>query len=199
MKTGVILLLLLATAFAVSASYNVVVAENGNSFVALSLSGQGTVNIPLPIDATPSVTGGLYVQTTNGIDITVGSAGAANVIYQSSILTEKQEGDWTLSIDLSDGEQNSVTTSLPGNAAVSSSTPTAEITNMGDSTNVIWNNAASIVSVTYSFDGTQITPTSPPVDDTPADYTWVIIILGLVIVAGAAFFFLKKKGIIQKS
>lgn len=190
MKLAFALVMLLAGALAVTANYNVVVAENGNSLVAIALSGQGEVSVPLPIDATPTVSGALYVNTANGIDLTVSSSGTANVLYQSSTLTEKGES-WQFSLELSDAAKNSVTLSLPSSATVGTTTPKAEIANVGGSTNVIWGSAAGTVGAEYSFGGT---PAAPPKRES-ADNGWLLyLIVAIAIIAAvAAWLRLKKK------
>ncbi|MFC2174955.1 MarR family transcriptional regulator [archaeon] len=198
MKTALALILLLATAFAVSSSYNVVVAENGNTWAAITLAGQGTVNVPLPIDAEPQVSGALYVNTVNGIDVTVGSSGAANIVFQSSTMTEKTNGDWGLALDLPSADTNSVTVSLPGNTAVSGTTPSAEIAPVSGSKNIVWNSAAGSVSVEYSFTAANGAVANGAEDNgapvPQADYTWLIGLVVVVVLAAAGFFYLKKKG-----
>jgi hypothetical protein len=182
------LVLLLAAASAVAASYSVVVAENGNAFVAISLTGQGTVSVLLPVDASPRVTGALYVPTSSGIDVAVGSNGAANVIFQSSTLTDKSGDTWTVSVGLSSASQNSVTISLPPNSNVKTTIPPAEVADVKDSRNVVWNNAAGTVSASYS-----VLPSTAPQAAPQADWTLVIIAAVIVIIVIAAFLFLKKK------
>ncbi|MCK4327830.1 MAG: hypothetical protein KAW41_05185 [Candidatus Diapherotrites archaeon] len=193
MKKVLALLLMLATALAVSSSYNVVVAENGNAWAAITLTGQGTVNVPLPIDAEPQITGALYVNTVNGIDITVGSSGAANIVFQSSTMTEKDGGNWGIVLSLPSAESNSVTVSLPSNAAVSGTTPSAEIAPVSGSKNVVWNSAAGSVSVDYSFTPSNgAAANGAPVPQ--ADYTLVIVVV-VIVAAAAGFFYLKKKAV----
>jgi len=186
---------LLASALAVSSSYNLVVAENGNTWAAITLTGQGTVNVPLPIDAEPQVSGALYVNTVNGIDVTVGTSGAANIVFQSSTLTEKANGDWSIGLELPSADSNSVTVSLPANTAVGGTTPTAEIAPVSGSKNVVWNSASGSVSVTYSFTAANGAVDNGGAPVPQADYTLVIVVVVLVAIGAGAFFYLKKKAV----
>ncbi len=197
MRVLVSLLLIMASVMAVSASYNIVVAENGNAFVATTLTGSGTVNLPLPIDATPQVSGGLYINAPNGIDITVGSAGAANIIYKSSTITIRDNGIWSLDMDLSSASPNSVTVSLPSNADISTTTPQAEIVPVSGSKNVVWSDGGSAIALTYSFTE-PVAPTAPATPTTPTtapqpDYLLPIAVVLVLIVAVAGYFFVIKK------
>lgn len=195
MRVLVSLLLIIASAMAVSASYSIVVAENGNAFVATSLAGSGTVNLPLPIDASPQVSGALYVTASNGIDLTVGSAGAANVIYKSSTMTIREDGTWVMDMDLSSASPNTVTISLPSNADVHITTPAAEIVPVAGSKNVVWNDGGSRVQLTYSFP-TAAAPAAPAATEPAAeapDYTLPLVMVVIVLAAIVVWFLVIKK------
>jgi uncharacterized membrane protein len=188
----VILILLASFAFAVSSNYIVVVASNGNAFVSLTLNGQGTINLPLPVDAeNPLVSGALYVQTTNGIDVTVGSAGVATVNYQTAVLTGKQGDSWTFEMNLPSADSNTVMLLLPKDATIASTTPQGILADVENGKSISWTTTASSVKAVYSLGAGGAGQSTQPA----ADNSWLYV-LGIIVVMAIiafAFLFLKKK------
>ena len=184
------LIILMSVAFAVSSNYVVVVASNGNAWVSLTLNGQGTLNLPLPVDAgDPIVSGALYVQTTNGIDATVGSTSTATVTYQTAVLTSKQGDIWTFEMGLPTAGQNTVTLLLPKEAKITSTAPQGTIADVENGKSISWTANANSVKAVYTLGA------APTLPSAPADQT-LIYVIGIVIVVAIiafAYLFLKKK------
>jgi len=201
MKKAVLLvLLILTTAQAITATYTSVVAENGNSRTFLVLAGQGIANIPLPLDAdNPLVEGALYLQATNGIDVNIGTSEKAVITFDSSLLTEKRGAEWTFTLLLSNIESSSVTLTLPPNAVVTGTAPIAEFQRSERALSIIWDNPTEKVSVNYSFQETPVVlPTEQPKEiEQPDSFPILLIsfITFLIILAVLVYFYIyKKKG-----
>ncbi len=180
-------------ATAMTSSYDVTVEEGGRALAVLVLTGEGTVNVPMPLDAgSPVVEGGVYLQAENGIDMVL--TGSASVVYKTDLLTLGENGLWTLDLELPDAQSSSVTLSLPANAEVVSTSPRAAITQTADSRNLIWTlGGEDRVSVQYRLtaDGAGSQPgVSQPSGG--MDYTLIILILAVVVLA-LLFVLVKKK------
>lgn len=190
MKTRLLLTLLLlcSLASAATSSYDVTIEEGGNALVVLVISGEGTVNVPLPLDVgSPTVEGGIYLTAENGIDIVV--IDSASVIYKSNLLTIDQEGVWVFDLELSDTATSSLTLSLPKTVSIQESSPAATITQTDDSVNLLWTlSGDNLVTVSYTLGELS----SEASTQQPADYSMIIIVL-VVIVILLAVFLLKKK------
>lgn len=120
-------------------NYTIMIEENGDALVTLDVNGSGTMNLPLPLDVvSPSVDHALYIQTPNGIDISVGSARRALVTYHTSLLTTKQVGIWNLEMELPKFDFASVSMTLPKNVEIIQTSPQAWITHTANSTNLLW-------------------------------------------------------------
>jgi|GEM_PF-1595998 len=154
MKTRacIIILLLMAACQMAAAQMecSIVVEENGNALVLYALEGADTIAIPLPPDVTyPQVLNALYVETSDGIEVSLTDGEPATIAYQTSMLTEKSGGNWALDADLG-GTGYSILLSLPKSANILSTEPRAAVSETGDSKNLIWD-SDSRVSVEYSF------------------------------------------------
>lgn len=189
----IFLILFSFTAKAISLGYESIVAENGNALVIINLQGSGTINIPLPEDASQNldVEDALYVKASNGIDVSVGSAGNASVYFTSSLLTEKKGAYWLFALSLPEGfESISVSISLPSNSVINSTSPQAVISESDNSKLVEWNSILSgtkTVSINYFFKET-------PPEKQSQDFTFIIsVIFAVIIIAVIAFFALKNK------
>lgn len=153
-----------------SGSYDITVAENGNSFVFLSLTGNGTINIPLPLDVdAPTVENTLYIQAENGIDVLLSDEEYPVVVtYATSLLTSKVGEDWNFEIELSSLDSMNITLSLPKNARILKVSPkNGFIRNLENSNEVIWelkreeNEIQNIsITATVSYNFFEITPTT---------------------------------------
>ncbi|MFH0860632.1 MAG: hypothetical protein V1921_05480 [Candidatus Altiarchaeota archaeon] len=132
---------------------NVIVSDNGDALVLLDLFGNGTVNVPTPLDVeSPKVRGALYVSASNGIDVSFD--GEATVAYMTQLLTSKDGDVWSFWAELPEIPIG-VTVSFPANARVISTEPTAFVEQGDDSVNVMWISISSEnISADYklSFD-----------------------------------------------
>lgn len=173
-------------ASAVSSTYDVTVEKGGKALAVLVLSGEGTVNVPLPLDAgSPIVEGGVYVQAENGIDVALTES--ASVIYDTELLALEENGAWVLDLELPDTQTSAVTLSLPPDAVVAGTEPSATITQTADSRNLVWTlSGQDAITVEYSLEAEAAVPGGG------TDYTLVIIIL-LAVVAVLALVLVKKK------
>lgn len=162
-----------ATCYAqLSGAYDITVEENGNAVVLLAMDGNGTVNLPLPLDVESLlVEGGLYVQRSNGIDVSSGIGDRILVAYKTSLLTYKEGGVWNLFIEIPRLQNASVLVSLPDEALVVNTTPDGRISIEGSSKNIYWDidpEHAAGVSVSYYYTPAGVARTDTT---TEAEYT----------------------------
>ncbi|MEW6295470.1 MAG: hypothetical protein AB1467_04210 [Candidatus Diapherotrites archaeon] len=190
---SIFLILLSVSAKAISLGYQSIVAENGNALVIIRLQGSGTINVPLPEDAPQNleVEDALYVKASNGIDVSIGSAVSASVYFTSSLLTEKNEGNWLFTLSLPEGfESISVSISLPKNSVINSTSPKAAISESDTSKIVEWNAippGTKTASIGYSFKET-------PQEEQGTDLILIVlVILAVIIIALIIFFVFRSK------
>lgn len=201
------LVLLLSSAYALTAAYTVVVAENGNARTFILLEGTGNANIPLPLDANNKIVqGALYLHSSNGIDVNLGSSSKAIVQFDSSLLTERQAGSWSFSLDTADVDSSSITLVLPSNAVVSKTIPTSVSGRVGDTISVTWvNTDTKQVQANYSFeqavfsDASKQEPQLPvdkqsePEQETELPILLILAIVSILLLAVIAFFLFHKR------
>ena len=191
-----LLLLLFTFASSFTASYEAVIEENGRAFVAASFQGEGTLNVPLPEDADELIVeNALYVQASNGIDLSIGSTQTASIYFVSDLLTSKSSGEWlfeqTLPTEL---EKFSLFLYLPKTALIKSTLPNAVISNTEESKLLKWDFLSSPlipekVSAKYGFTGSAQTPNTQTAL-TSSEWQTALIGLGIIIILIVAFFFL---------
>ncbi len=159
MKQFVVLLTLLIIAMPacadLSANYNIVVQENGNSMVVLVVKGIGTINVPLPLDVkSPAVRGALYVQSTNGVDVSIDAEGTSTIVYKTALLTNRAGKTWDFMLDLPNFSTASIIVAIPSDTDVLSTTPQAAISQVDENKNIIWDikpESDTSVSAQYIF------------------------------------------------
>ncbi|MEM2918367.1 MAG: hypothetical protein QXY62_02580 [Candidatus Altiarchaeota archaeon] len=133
-----LILIVIPNSSAISGIYDITVAENGNSFVVIALDGNGTVNIPLPLDVESLIVeNALYLQAENGIDILLADD-SAFIAYYSSILTSKKGDTWDFEMEIPILRTAEITLSLPKNVAIIETSPKAMIKNLENSVDVYW-------------------------------------------------------------
>jgi uncharacterized membrane protein len=154
----ILLLTAVQCAAAATGEYSVVVAENGNALVLIGLEGEGTVNIPLPLDVSyPEVYNALYVESADGIEVSLPGNESATIAYQTSMATSKTGSGWTLDLDLGGGY--SALVSLPKTARIKRTQPQAYVSETEDSKHVSFT-LADNVRVEYDFTSTPVSPTT---------------------------------------
>ena len=156
----VILFLFAGLSSAQSGDYSLIVEENGNALVLISLTGAGTVDIPLPLDVSyPQVLNALFVESANGIEVSLDPDEPATIAYKSSMLTTKTQGNWEINMDLGLKEYT-VQVSLPKNAVIKTTEPKASYTETSDSKNIVFEKVGGF-QINYGFDSKpDIEPTS---------------------------------------
>jgi len=143
--------LFVPVAKAVTLDYFIIVEENGNSVVIITVHGSGLVTVPLEEDVEEvRVKGALYTINDETIDISIGSTEKAVLLYKTSLLTKKEDGGWSLNSDLINSEKNRITIAMPNNTNILKTEPKALI----DSTKFIklmWEGRITNISVDYFF------------------------------------------------
>ena len=120
-------------------SYSIIVDGNGSAVVTLVASGQGTVNVPLPLDVkTPAVRDALYVKAQNGMEVSVDAAGQSTVLYKTMLLTSHDGDAWKFRLDLPKFESATIVLYVPEDVEVQGTEPTAAVTHVGLSKSIVW-------------------------------------------------------------
>jgi len=201
-----ILILLPTAVLASSSNYQAIVSESGRAFVLVELLGEGTTNLPLPLDVpSPSVEGALYIQAENGIDVFVGSTKRGIIIYESDLYSSKIGEFWELDFEVG-GDQINFVLSLPRNADIITTNPPGLIEQKEEVTQISWDIAPSIkkVSVQYKLDPNKIIDFELPIDEiekVPEGGKQSIVIVGLSLITillflAVGFLYLQKFSII---
>jgi len=138
----------LAIADDTTIDYNIIVRQNGDSLVIITLNGTGLVSIPLPLDAKPVVKGAVYLTSENGIDVQLGEIPAA-IAYKTSLYTAKTN-NWIFDAQLSNKTTNAVVV-MPSGAEVLDTSPKAGI--ITDKYLKINFGATERATITYRFAG----------------------------------------------
>jgi uncharacterized membrane protein len=188
----------------------IIVAENGNSFVIITLEGEGTVDLPLPLDVNePEIEGALYVQTEDGIELSIGSTQYADIAYQTSLFTEKTQDEWNFYMHLPEINFLDITLSLPENAIILNTKPLGVMKQEEGSKNIYWElREEDAVNVTYKFSISEITTTTTIIAPTTTissekekgeeTYYWAISFIMIALIAIAAYYFQQRKKQQQK-
>ncbi len=186
----------------------VILLENGNAIVIMKIEGNGTAAIPLQEDVQDvRVKGALYIMENNTLELSVGSAESAALLYTTSMFTAKEGDSWRFSME---APENTISTSiaLPNNTVLLSTTPPALI-NSTDFLMLSWG-AANNIKASYTFKKPSPTeprvtppaenrPETPPVeeekrDESAPDYGMVIFLtFAVAAIASGIYIFQKKK------
>lgn len=171
-----IIIFMAGNACATTGSINMVVGQNGNVVSIIILEGAGTIEIPLPLDAAnPMVKGGLYVQSDEGIEVSLAKDDIATILYKTKLLTSKQGDTWTLTAELPSLESTKILVALPPEVIIKDTTPKAGITDENESKNLIWKNQKNIkVSYTYPTTASTTLSTLAPTTTIPEEDSSII-------------------------
>lgn len=141
--------LVLSLGIAATASYTLVVSEEGNALVMAEFLGEDILNVPLPLDVSDfQVTGAFYLPASNGIDLSLTQGTSAFVVYESSLLIT-ENGD-TLKFGMSlPSIETTVTVSFPKDTEIQNTIPDAQISQTENSVNVVWQLTGAAISAQY--------------------------------------------------
>ncbi|MBT7237658.1 hypothetical protein HN865_02265, partial [Candidatus Woesearchaeota archaeon] len=130
--------------------YFIIVEENGNAVIGANYYGVGEITIPLQEDYERfTIQGGFYINEDDFVRIAIGNTQKAVFAYSTGMITEKQEGEWIMEIELETITEKDITVMLPGNAIVKNSIPDALIED-GEITKVRFSGTDNI-RVEYEF------------------------------------------------
>lgn len=167
-------------------NYDAVVSANGNAFVMMELIGNGTINVPLPLDVeSPTVRGALYLTAVNGIDISFDSESI--IAYSTQLLTHKEGEIWTFWAELPNISFESAVVSLPDDASIIATEPEAFIEQGDESVEVTWKDIwGEDVAIDYRFvqirkETTTTIPVAVP-EGGSGHLLWIAVLLMLIIV-----------------
>lgn len=193
-----VLMILLLCAPAVKADlqdveYLVIIEDNGNTVVVISIEGSGLVSIPIQEDVEVSVEGALYIMEGDSIDVSIGETGAAYILYTTSMLTSKTGNEWEFKMPLVNSENLEVTVAMPKDTNLMHTEPGAVIES-GEILQLHWKGEVDRIKVRYYFD---IKP-----GDIPEGFeqgVYLIAVMVLVVMAAGAVVFYWRKGKVRKT
>jgi len=172
-----------------AADYSVVVEENGNALVTLVIKGYGTMTVPLPLDVeAPAVRDALYIKEKSGVEVSIDADGQSTIVYKTSLLAARQEGEWAFSMDIPAYESATVVVYLPVRAQIRHTSPTAAISTVGNTNTLIWTlKGAKRIEAGYAF------PPAKTRDGMEGPTYVFIVVVGSVILTGAIIIYLLRK------
>jgi len=169
--------------------YNIIVAENGDALVTIEIQGRGTAFLPIPLDAgSPLIDGALYVKTSSGVNLSIGSTESASVVYKTSLLTGKNLSRWSFSMPLGDFDSSLITLSLPKNTNIIQTVPSGEINESSESKNIFWSVGKSQKEINVDYEFVELKPQSQGFDAIPIFFAILLIVLIIL------FYLYLKKG-----
>src|SRR4030067_2800389 len=137
--------------------YYIIVEENGNSVVVMTIKGSGLINVPIDAAAENiDVQGALYSVNNDSIDVAIGSTREAAVVYSTPSLTRK-DANWQFSMDLVDSELTTAVIAISSNATIIETQPKAFIDEHDFKEAKCTDNVTG-VSMDYYFQSRQIIP-----------------------------------------
>ncbi len=188
MLSGLLMLAILITgASAQSAAtpameYYVIVEENGNALIVITINSSGLYEIPVQGDVeVVDVTGALYILEGRTLEVSIGSTEKAVIIYQTSMLTNKNESLWSFTIELARGEK-AVTVAMPPHTIVTETEPNAMIES-GKIIKLHWNGGIDEVYAEYYF---------PPGIQLSYGTEFIYILTGIALASILAVYFTHK-------
>ena len=111
-----------------NSEYYVIIQENGNVIMAITLKGEGEINIPIQEDVeTLEIKGGLYIIENNTVTIAIGTTEKAVLVYKTSLLTQKQNNEWKFNLNLEQITNKKIIIAMPETTIIKQTTPQAFI------------------------------------------------------------------------
>lgn len=168
--------------------YQFVIEENGNTIVGITITGSGTLDIPIQRDVDDvRVEGGLYVIEDDILGVAIGPDEKAVVLYKTSQLTEKFGEEWEFFAPVVNKENNVVRVAMPDKTVIKGAIPDPEIFYEGF-IKLKWENVEDI-KVAYDF------PLDIERDNEVGSKSNLFYALGLVVIIGMiVFYYVKRKG-----
>lgn len=150
-------LILLATLVtAQSTTYDIIVNDNGESLVFITINGSKISKISLPEDVVDvRVKGALYLIDNNTLELSMGSSNQAVVLYRTIIFTTKQKKEWSFTMSLPIKEDVMVTLNLPEDVLIHNSYPMAFFDNEYFK-KIRWEGNIDKIQVDYSYSNNDI-------------------------------------------
>lgn len=106
-----------------SGLYEISVDDAGYVDVNLTVTGQGSLDMSLPLDVPAPITRKLlYLPAADGVKITKAQHGDASIAYGTNLMTLKEGNGWMFSIDLPALESAQLRISLPKDSLLDEST-----------------------------------------------------------------------------
>jgi len=156
--------------------YLVIIEDNGNVVVLITINGIGLFEIPIQEDVqSVDIEGGLYLIEDGTLEVVIGSTEKAVIVYQTSMLTSKNDGVWNFDINLINiGYEKTITVAMPANTVVTNTNPQGKIES-GEIMKISWDNTENVF-IEYYFQAVDETTDLRPL--------CVILIGALALIAG---------------
>jgi len=171
-----------------ASEYYMIIEDNGNALVSVTITGSGLYSIPIPSDVDDIlVRGALYILNGDHIDVSIGETEQAVILYTSSMHTSKTGDEWRFTMDLGDLENMSITVLMPEDTNIISTTPEAFIQS-GEVTEVYWSDAETI-EIVYQFE-----------KGIESQWDWkpFYLIGAVIVIAGAGYIYSRRNPHISK-
>lgn len=171
--------------------YLVIIEDNGNVVVTISMEGSGLITVPVQEDVEEiNVEGALYIKENDSIEISIGDTEEAFILYTTSMLTSKSGNEWNFDMPLANSENLEVTVAMPKDTNIMLTEPNAVIES-GEILQLHWYGDMDEIGIKYYFD--------TDIGEIPEDAGNVLYSMGLlfttaVVIAGI-FIHMKRRKI----
>ena len=157
-----------------NSEYYIIIQENGNAIIAITLEGQGEITIPIQEDVeTIEISGGLYIIENNELIIAIGETEKAVIVYKTSLLTQKQNNEWKFNMNLEQTTNKEIIIAMPETTIIKQTIPKAFV-ETGDFIKLHLENASE-VEIIYNF----------PIltnDEVDNNYNILYLITGIILI-----------------
>ncbi len=168
-----------------SVDYMVIIEDNGNSLVAVSIEGSGLIDIPIQEDVEEiNADGALYLMENDSIEVSIGETGSAYILYATSALTGKAGDTWHFEMPLPDFQDLDVTVAMPEDTNLVRMEPNPVIES-GEILQLHWKGSPGKIGVWYYFDkDTDTLPDTSREKNSPEIFVFAVPVL---VLAAAGF------------
>jgi hypothetical protein len=107
-----------------NSEYYIIIQENGNAIIAITLEGQGEITIPIQEDVeTINLEGGLYIMEEDTATIAIGTTEKAVLVYKTAMLTQKSNNEWKFNMNLEQTTNKEIIIAMPETTTIKQTIP----------------------------------------------------------------------------
>lgn len=182
--------------FAAKLNYTYKISEDGEVTTFIFIDGYEIVDITIPeISSIPQIRGGIYIDTPDGIEVSVGNTKKAIVAYRSSYHTEKKDGIWYFNSNIKNN--STVEIIFPLNTEIVRSSPKGIIQRKENYVEMSFLNTPNSINTSYmitdlsqeELDVTEILNDEEKNNDENNSNNIILIILVIIIFSTLSFMF----------